>query len=71
MKSIVSILFVSLILAGCAARFTESKRVQLQSQLKELVDIDQVANYIPQGKYKDLSQEQWANSRTVLSLITK
>lgn len=59
MKSIVSLVLISIILTSCAAKFTKSKKGQLQRQLKELVEIDQVANYIPQGKYKDLSEEQW------------
>lgn len=59
MKSIVSVLSISIILTSCAAKFTESKSLQLQKQLKEMVEIDQVAAYIPQGKYKDLSEEQW------------
>jgi len=59
MKSIVSIILNSIILTSCAEKITESKGVQLNQQLTELVKIDQVANYIPQGKFKDLSKEQW------------
>jgi len=59
MKSIVFIILSSIILTSCAEKLTENKRVQLNQQLTELVKIDQVANYIPQGKYKDLSKEQW------------
>lgn len=59
MKNIVSILSISIILSGCAAKLTESKRLQLEKQLNGMVEVDQIAAYIPQGKYKDYTQEQW------------
>jgi hypothetical protein len=59
MKSIVFIILSSIILTSCAEKLTASKRIQLNQQLTELIKIDQVANYIPQGKYRDLSKEQW------------
>jgi len=31
----------------------------VQNELREMAEIDQVAAYIPQGKYKDYSPEQW------------
>ena len=59
MKGKVAIILGSIILTSCAEKLTENKRVQLGRQLTELVKIDQVANYIPRGRYKDLSKEQW------------
>ena len=59
MKRIASILLVSIILISCAAKFTESERLQLTRQLKEMVEVDQIAAYIPQGKYKEYTREQW------------
>src|SRR5687768_16814731 len=59
MKSLGSIILSSIILTSCAEKLTESKRAQLNKQLTELVKNDQVANYIPQGRYKELSKEQW------------
>ena len=46
-------------MTSCAAKITESKRIQLEKQLKDMVEVDQVAAYIPQGKYKEYSKEQW------------
>jgi hypothetical protein len=31
----------------------------LASELKRMAEVDQIAAYIPQGKYKDLTSEQW------------
>jgi len=80
MKSIVSILLIFIIITSCAAKLTASKKLQLEQQLKEMVEIDQVAAYIPQGKYKELSKEQWhkfqdsvftTNKMKVEALFTK
>jgi len=80
MKSIVSILLIFIIITSCAAKLTARKRLQLETQLKEMVEIDQVAAYIPQGKYKELSKEQWhkfqdsvftTNKMKVEALFTK
>jgi len=49
----------AVIFAGCARKFTESQRLQLNKELSEMVQVDQIAANIPQGKYKDYSREQW------------
>lgn len=59
MKTIIPILLISVTLTSCVAKLTESKRIQLEKQLKDIVEVDQVAAYIPQGKYKEYSKEQW------------
>ena len=61
MKSIISILIGSILLTSCAPKLTEEKRVQLKLDLEEKVKTDQVAAYLPQGKYKDYTPEQWNN----------
>lgn len=38
---------------------TENRRSNLKNELEKMVEIDQVAAYIPQGKYKHLTKEQW------------
>jgi len=41
---------------------TEKKVVfnqELADELKQMAEVDQIAAYIPQGKYKELSQEAW------------
>ncbi|MFT3677415.1 MAG: hypothetical protein QM781_16070 [Chitinophagaceae bacterium] len=59
MKSIAIILGASVMLAGCAARLTDSKRTSLKNELAEMVKIDQVAASMPQGKYKEYTKDQW------------
>ena len=59
MKSIISILTISIFLTSCAAKFTDNKKAQLKKELGEMSEIDQIAAYIPQGKYKDYTQEEW------------
>src|ERR1700744_1613404 len=46
-------------LCGCAVTLTADKKTRLLRELKEMEDADQVAAYIPQGKYQSYSQEQW------------
>jgi hypothetical protein len=71
MKSIISISLITVILASCAAKFTESKRFQLDRQLKDMVEVDQVAASMPQGKYKDLTKEQWNNFKDSVFAVHK
>jgi hypothetical protein len=61
MKNIISLLVAAILFSGCAPKLTADKKAQLKQQLEEKVKIDQVAAYIPQGKYKDYTPEQWAN----------
>ncbi|MCH5715586.1 hypothetical protein [Niabella hibiscisoli] len=59
MQKTILFLLVSGILAGCAAKFTADHQALLQKQLKDMVDVDQIAANIPQGKYKELPREEW------------
>lgn len=61
MKSIATILIISILLTSCATRLTNNKKAHLKNELEDMVEIDQIAAYIPQGKYKDYSREQWDN----------
>src|SRR5690606_34913445 len=55
-------LFIFLILIlGCATKISENEKIALKNELKNMVKIDQIAAYIPQGKYKDYTPEQWNN----------
>ena len=55
------LLIIAVILISCAAKFTAHKKIQLDKQLKDMVEVDQIAAYIPKGKYKDYSKGQWHN----------
>lgn len=59
MRTIVSILLLSILLTHCAPKFTESKSLAFNKQLKEMAETDQIAAFIPQGKYKEYTKEQW------------
>lgn len=48
-----------LLLASCATRLTDNKKTALKNELAEMVKTDQVAAFIPQGKYKEYTPEQW------------
>lgn len=71
MKSIISILTIPIFLTSCAAKFTDNKKTQLRKELGEMAEIDQIAAYIPQGKYKDYTQEQWDKFRDSVSSDNK
>ena len=71
MKSIISILTISIFLASCAAKLTDNKKAQLKKELGEMGEIDQIAAYIPQGKYKDYTREQWDKFRDSVSTNNK
>jgi len=51
----------SLLLAGCAAGLTTKKKMQLQAELAQMAEVDQVAAYIPQGKYQNYISQRWAS----------
>jgi hypothetical protein len=61
MKNIISILTGSIVLISCASKLTGDKRIHLKQELAERVKTDQIAAYIPQGKYKAYTPEQWHN----------
>ena len=47
------------LLAGCATTLTAPKKERLQAELAQMAQVDQVAAYIPQGKYKAYSPARW------------
>lgn len=59
MQKTILLLLVSGILMGCAARLTTDQQARLKKQLKDMVEVDQIAANIPQGKYKELPRDQW------------
>ncbi|WP_373514227.1 DUF6624 domain-containing protein [Persicitalea sp.] len=61
MKKVALILFIPIILASCAVKLTTEKKHQLGKQLNDMVEVDQIAAFIPKGKYKDYSKMQWRN----------
>jgi hypothetical protein len=59
MKGIIRILIISILLTGCSSRFTKTERSQLETELKNMVESDQIAAKFPEGKYKDFTNERW------------
>jgi hypothetical protein len=61
-------IFTGLSLIGCrqtGKHDNDTKKIEfnqsLADELKSMAEIDQVAAYIPQGEYKQLTPEQWEN----------
>jgi hypothetical protein len=67
MKKNFGILLLGLLLIGCKEKTSNKKEIQervefnqeLADELKKMAEIDQIAAYIPQGDYKDMSNEEW------------
>jgi uncharacterized protein YcfL len=67
MKTLYKILLISLLLLGCKEKSQEiietTQKIvfnqALADELEKMAEMDQVAAYIPQGKYKYLTPEQW------------
>jgi len=67
MKKLLGALFIGLSLFGCKEKGAEKEEIQekvafnqeLANELKKMAEIDQIAAYIPQGKYKKLSEAEW------------
>lgn len=59
MKTISWLFFVSALSVACSLKLTGARKNVLKKELEDMVKIDQVAAYIPQGKYKDYSKKQW------------
>lgn len=59
MKRLILFFTILTLLVSCATKLTDNKKVQLKDDLAKMVEIDQIAAYIPQGKYKSYTQEQW------------
>ncbi len=56
MKSVISIFLLSLTLASCAVKLSEDQKNSLVRQLKDMVEIDQIAL---NRRGKDFTSEQW------------
>lgn len=61
MKRIILFLTASILLASCATKLTNNKKERLKEHLVKMVEIDQIAANIPQGKYKSFTRGQWDN----------
>jgi len=48
-----------LLFSGCVTTMPNAQQVKLKAELQEMAKMDQIAAYIPQGVYKDLSKDQW------------
>src|SRR5688572_32498508 len=67
MKKILLIAPVALLIFACNEKKIQTERSRsnvefkqaLADELKRMVEVDQVAAYVPQGRYKELSPQQW------------
>lgn len=59
MKRTILFFLISIFLVSCATKLTNNEKIQIKEDLEKMVEIDQIAAYIPQGKYKNYSKEQW------------
>ena len=67
MNKLLGILILGLVLFGCKQKNTETNvadekiefNQELADELEKMAEIDQIAAYIPQGKYKELSENEW------------
>jgi len=67
MKKIIGILILGVSLIGCVEKTSETKSIEekvefnqeLADELKKMAEVDQIAAYIPQGEYKEMTPEQW------------
>ena len=67
MKNTIILIIIGLILSGCndqrPLKAEHDKTVEfnqdLADELKEMAEIDQIAAYVPQGKYKEMTREEW------------
>lgn len=69
MKSVAGLLLFGILIFGCKSNSTDDRIVEakvefnqkLANELKVMAEIDQVAAYIPEGDYKEWSNEKWNN----------
>jgi len=59
MKRIILFFAISIFVASCASKLTNNKKERLKHDLEKMVEIDQIAAYVPKGKYKNYTPEQW------------
>ncbi|MEM7185633.1 MAG: DUF6624 domain-containing protein [Bacteroidota bacterium] len=67
MNKIMGALFIACLLTGCKEKTTVSEETTekiafnqtLADELKRMAEVDQIAAYVPQGKYEKLSKEEW------------
>lgn len=68
MTRIGKVIIFILLLFGCIERSTETEAIKekvefnraMADELKKMAEVDQIAAYIPQGKYEKMSSEQWS-----------
>jgi len=66
-KLLLKNLMIGLIIFGCQGKGADKKgdeekvlfNQELTDELKRMVEIDQIAARVPEGKYKELSNEEW------------
>lgn len=61
MNLLLPLISCTLLLTGCATKLTTKKKMQLQAELAQMAEVDQVAAYIPQGKYQNYTPQRWAS----------
>jgi hypothetical protein len=67
MNKIIGIILSGLLIISCNGKTTENQTTkenakfnqELKAELKQMAEIDQIAAYIPQGKYLKLTEEEW------------
>ena len=67
MKTIYLLAVTSLLVIGCDGKKSEHDNKppivefnqKLTAELERMAEIDQIAAYLPEGKYKELSEEEW------------
>jgi hypothetical protein len=59
MNSFAPLFALTLLITSCAPRLTTNQKAQLQTELTTMAKIDQVAAYIPQGKYQLYTPQRW------------
>lgn len=52
-----------LLLVACAPRLDDAGRADLRRELAAMAELDQVAAYIPEGKYADYTPDRWTAFR--------
>ncbi|PQJ20818.1 DUF6624 domain-containing protein [Tenacibaculum sp. SG-28] len=69
MNKIIALIIIGSVLFGCKAKIPEKVENQekvaynqkLADELKKMVEIDQIAAFIPEGIYKDMTSAEWTS----------
>jgi Family of unknown function (DUF6624) len=61
MNKMYQMVLIGLLIVGCKEKPTKKVEFNqiLADELKKMAEVDQIAAYIPQGKYKELTKEEW------------